>query len=1176
VRGLVALAALLVAVGSVPVAAQSVQFFGTFQSYNQSMVQNAQGLVANAQGDVYVSGSHALGYVPVDVNGVPIVSGEASVPGYPSQGEVMGMAIDASNNIFRADKDSPNGPAVEMFTYGGSPLSYAFSYIGSGWSLPTSVTVDSNSNVYVPDGGTGEIVKLHPNGLGGYTQSTLFTNSALVNTTGLSIDSAGDFYVASGSNYGVYPLAPPTQTAVYKITNNGDSTYSLSTIGSGWTSPSATSVDAAGNVWVVDYGAGTINLLVPTGGGSFNQTVYQNIPSIRTLMINQAGRMYGFAYSTVGGEAVIWTGGTPPHNLGTYSVGASAPTVTVTVDFMSGATAGAFNVTTQGASTGDFQATGGTCAPNAYTALQSCTVDVTFTPKAPGLRTGALVVTDNNGNVLGTNYFYGTGVAPSIAYLPGTFSTVIPNTSGLGTPFGAALDQAGNLYVTDVTKNTLSKFAAGSTTATVIDSSLQDPVGMTVDGAGNLWVADWTNNDIVLETLTGPAAYAKSVPFSGLAGPYDVAVDGSRNVYIAEFLAGDVLKETLNNGSYAQSTVVSGLGSPYGVAVDSSGNVYVTDTLNNRVLEETPSGSSYAQTIVANSGLSTPDGLAIDPNGNVYISDSNNHRIVKATPSGPTFVQSTLLNTGMNLPAGLALDAAGDLYIADMGGRAIDELNVSTAPSFSFANTVAGSESSDSPKTATLFNYGNATLNISTISIPAGFTSDATTCSLSSEVLAANTYCLLGINFMPTSAVPYSGTVTIADDNLNAPATQTIGLSGTGLPDVILSPASESLPVGTVGVAYSQTFSASGGSSPYNYAVTITSGTMPTGLSFSGGVLSGTPSASGSVTFSIVATDSSSTPGPYASSSQSYSLTINAAPIVLSLSPGSLPGGAVGIPYSQTITASGGSGSYNYAVTAGSLPAGLSLNASTGALSGTPTVAGPIGFTITATDTIANVTASQGYAPTIYAVASAAPAQNAGSSNIGSPASTTTLTFTFNVPATVASINVVTQGVANQDFTNAGSGTCTAVAYSATNTCTVDVTFTPQAAGTRYGAVLLEDASGNVLGTGYASGTGTGPQITFQPGTESTVAGAAAPYNLATPVGVAVDAGGNLYIPDYTNGAVYKETLSGGSYTQSTIATLPYVTGVALDGAGNVYIAKAPTARCTRRRPRAATTTRRV
>ena len=319
VRGLLALAAMLVAAGgSVPVAAQSVEFFGAFQSYNQSIAKNAQGLVANAQGTIYLSGSHALGYVGVDVNGAPIASEESTLNPSTNQGQVMGMAIDASNNIFRADNDSPgsNAPAVEMFTYV-DPTTFTMSYIGSGWSRPSSVTTDSRSNVYVLDAGVGTIFKLMLSG-GIYTPTPLFTNDALINATGLSIDSAGNFYAASGSNYGYTSLGISASPGVYKFIHNGDGSYTPTTIGSGWVSPSATTVDEAGNVWVVDCGlavncgAGTINLLV-LANGTYTQTPPQSISGIRTLMITQAGKLYGFAYTDGGlSNAQIWTGGTRP------------------------------------------------------------------------------------------------------------------------------------------------------------------------------------------------------------------------------------------------------------------------------------------------------------------------------------------------------------------------------------------------------------------------------------------------------------------------------------------------------------------------------------------------------------------------------------------------------------------------------------------------------------------------------------------------------------------------------------------------------------------------------------------------------------------------------------------------------------------------------------------------
>jgi hypothetical protein len=162
-----------------------------------------------------------------------------------------------------------------------------------------------------------------------------------------------------------------------------------------------------------------------------------------------------------------------------------------------------------------------------------------------------------------------------------------------------------------------------------------------------------------------------------------------------------------------------------------------------------------------------------------------------------------------------------------------------------------------------------------------------------------------------------------------------------------LSVTTSSLPGGQVGVAYSQTLSASGGTTPYTWS----SGVLPAGLSLatSTGVVSGTPTsaASGSaVTFTV--TDSGT---PTQSKSATLSLTIAAAPTPLSISTASLPNGTVGTAYSTSLSASGGTAPYSWTVSSGTLPNGLTLTSSTGAIAGTPTAAAnALALTFTVTD----------------------------------------------------------------------------------------------------------------------------------------------------------------------------------------------------------------------------------
>ncbi len=200
---------------------------------------------------------------------------------------------------------------------------------------------------------------------------------------------------------------------------------------------------------------------------------------------------------------------------------------------------------------------------------------------------------------------------------------------------------------------------------------------------------------------------------------------------------------------------------------------------------------------------------------------------------------------------------------------------------------------------------------------------------------------------------------------------------------VTVSPAT--LPNGTV-AAYSQTLSASGGVAPYSFSVSA--GALPAGLTLSsGGVLSGTPTAGGTFNFTVTATDSSPFPGPF-SGSQAYTLTI--APPTITLPATTLADGNLGASYSATINAaSGGTAPYSYAVAAGALPGGLTLNASTGAITGTPSAHGTFNFSVTATDSSTGTgpyTATQSYALTVI---DAPPVAN--------PVS---LTVAYNAPAT--------------------------------------------------------------------------------------------------------------------------------------------------------------------------------
>jgi hypothetical protein len=215
------------------------------------------------------------------------------------------------------------------------------------------------------------------------------------------------------------------------------------------------------------------------------------------------------------------------------------------------------------------------------------------------------------------------------------------------------------------------------------------------------------------------------------------------------------------------------------------------------------------------------------------------------------------------------------------------------------------------------------------------------------------------ISGTPTTAGTFSFTIQVADSG-QATATKAYSVTVVSGPKITTAPP---LPDGTVGVAYSQQFSASGGVTPYTWSVT--SGSIP-GLSLtpSTGLLSGTPSTAGTYTFTITVTDANSQ-----SASATFSIRIVAALSITTQAP--LPGGVVGVPYTQAFAATGGTPPYQWSVSAGTVPTGLTLNATTDttttvSLAGTPTAAGTFSFTIQVKDSAAR-TATQAFTITVAA-----------------------------------------------------------------------------------------------------------------------------------------------------------------------------------------------------------------
>lgn len=185
-------------------------------------------------------------------------------------------------------------------------------------------------------------------------------------------------------------------------------------------------------------------------------------------------------------------------------------------------------------------------------------------------------------------------------------------------------------------------------------------------------------------------------------------------------------------------------------------------------------------------------------------------------------------------------------------------------------------------------------------------------------------------------------------------------------------------------------------------------------------------------------------------------------------------------------------------------------------------------------------------------------AGNFNTEPVASTSATESVAFTFDAGGTLASTPyaVLTQGAPNLDFNAAATQPASACVagqtYNAGDVCTVDVALTPTLSGPRSGAAVLYGSAGSQIAWGDVYGVGVGPQMVFNPGSQSVVEnGTGAIW------GTTVDASGNVYTADNSSSAVVKATLSGGTYTPSTVTNVGISgpNGLAVDGSGNLYIA---------------------
>jgi len=315
-------------------------------------------------------------------------------------------------------------------------------------------------------------------------------------------------------------------------------------------------------------------------------------------------------------------------------------------------------------------------------------------------------------------------------------------------PEGIALDSAGNLYIADAQNNRIRKVDGVSGAITTIAGTvfgysgdgglatlalLNFPTGIAIDGSGNLYIADSGNNRIrKIDSLTGKISTVAGTGVAGftgdgalatsaqLNGAIDVALDSAGNLYISDWnnqrirkvdaltgkistVAGSGIPSLFGDGGPATA---AWLNYPNGIAIDGAGNLYIADTRNGRI-RKVDAVSGNISTVAGTSRfgysgdggpatsawLDHPTGVAVDGSGNLYIADNLNNRLRKV--DALTGNISTVAGTGvlgysgdggpatsaqLSQPFRVVIDNSGNFYIADYSNHSIRKVSATTVP----------------------------------------------------------------------------------------------------------------------------------------------------------------------------------------------------------------------------------------------------------------------------------------------------------------------------------------------------------------------------------------------------------------------------------------------------------------------------------------------------------------